>query len=110
MSVTAQAIVDIVKERPTKAHGPRKERSHLKIFWDCCRNKRSETEFKEDIRLDRGTFEVILNRTSANIYKTTINMEPNSYLTKLFNTEELSHHHSSFTFYQIFFYRLFSSP
>ena len=33
VSATAQAVADIVKERPTKVRGPRKERSHLKILW-----------------------------------------------------------------------------
>ena len=32
VSVTAQAVTVIVQERPTKAHVPRKEKSHLKIF------------------------------------------------------------------------------
>ena len=32
-------------------------------------------EFKEQMRVDRGTFELILNRISANIYKTRTKME-----------------------------------
>ena len=62
LSVTAQAVADIVKEGPTKSRGPRKERSHLKIFWDRSYNNWSEIEFKEHMRVDRGTFELILNR------------------------------------------------
>ena len=39
VSVTAQAVVEIVQERPTKAHDPRKEKGHLKIFWNrYCNN------------------------------------------------------------------------
>ena len=33
-------------ERPTKARGPRKERSHLKIFWD--RSCENETGVKQN--------------------------------------------------------------
>ena len=47
-----------------------KERSHLKIFWNRGYSNWSKTEFKEHMRVDRGTFELILNRISANIYKT----------------------------------------
>ena len=46
VSVTTQDVSAIVKERLTKARGPRKERSHLKIFWECGYNNWSETEFK----------------------------------------------------------------
>ena len=67
----------MVKERPTKARHPRKERSHHKIFWDRGYNNWSESKFKEHLTVDRGTFELILNRVSANIYKTPINMKPN---------------------------------
>ena len=74
---TAQVVEDIVKQRPTKAWGPRKERSYLKIFWDHGYKNWSETEFKEDMRVHRGTFELILNRINANIYKTPTNLESN---------------------------------
>ena len=43
MSVTAEAIADIVKERLTKT-----------IFWDRAYNNCSESEFKEDIRGQRS--------------------------------------------------------
>ena len=65
MSVTAQAVENIIKEEPTKTLGPRKEKSHLKIFWDHCYNNCSGTEFKEHMRGDRGTFELMLNRIRA---------------------------------------------
>ena len=32
MSVTAQAVEDIIKEEPTKTLSPRKEKNHLKYF------------------------------------------------------------------------------
>ena len=78
MSVTSQAVADIVKEPKTKVRGHRKERSHFKIFWDRRYNNWSETEFKEYMRVVKGTFESILNRISSNIYKTSTNIEPNS--------------------------------
>ena len=56
--MTAQAVAEIVKERPTKARGPRRERSHLKIFWDLGYNNWSETEFKKHMRVDRETFKL----------------------------------------------------
>lgn len=37
VSVTAQTVADIVKERPAKARGPRIDRTHLKIFLDQSR-------------------------------------------------------------------------
>ena len=77
VSVTAQAVADIVKGQPTKARGPRRARSQLKIFWDRGYNNWRETEFREHMRVDRQTFELILNRISANIYETPTNMEPN---------------------------------
>ena len=77
VSVTAQAVAYIVKERPTKAWCHRKERSHLKIFRDRGYNNWSETEFKEHMTVDSGTFELILNRISGNIYKKPTNIEPN---------------------------------
>ena len=77
MSVTVQAVVDIAKERPSKTWVPRKEKSHLNIFWDRRYNSWSEIEYKEDVRVDRGTFELILNRISANIHKTPTNVKPN---------------------------------
>ena len=36
-------------------------------------------EFKEHLRVDRGTFELILNRISANIYRTPTKMESNPF-------------------------------
>ena len=78
VSATAQAVADIVNERSTKTWGPRKERSCDKIFWNRGYNNRSETIFKEHMRVDRVTFQLMLNSISANIYKTTTNMEPNS--------------------------------
>lgn len=36
-------------------------------------------EFKEHMRVDRGTFELILNRISANIYRTPTKMESNPF-------------------------------
>ena len=45
VSVTASAVADIVKERPTKTCCPRKERSHLKIFWKHVYSNWSKTEF-----------------------------------------------------------------
>ena len=76
--MTTQAVPYIVKDQTTKARGPRKERNHLKIFWDCGYNNWSETKIKENMRVDSGTFELILNRISTNIYKTPTNREPNS--------------------------------
>ena len=78
MSATAQAVADIVNERSTKTWGPRKERSCDKIFWNRGYNNRSEAIFKEHMRVDRATFQLMLNNISANIYKTPTNMEPNS--------------------------------
>ena len=43
MSVRAEAVADIVKERPTKT-----------IFWDYAYNNWGETEFKEHLRGQRN--------------------------------------------------------
>ena len=47
--VIAQAVAHIVKERPTKARGPREEKSLLNIFGEHDFNNWSETEFKKHI-------------------------------------------------------------
>ena len=70
VSATAQTVADIVKERSTKAQGTRKERSHLKVFWNHGYNNWSKTEFKEQMSVGKAKFDLILNRISANIYKT----------------------------------------
>ena len=71
--VTEQSVADAVKEWQTRAWGPRKERSHLKIFWDHGYNNCSETECREHIRVDKGTSELILYKINTNIYKTPTN-------------------------------------
>ena len=43
VSVTAEAIADTVKERPTKT-----------IFWDCAYNNWSKTEFKGHMKGQRN--------------------------------------------------------
>ena len=65
--MTAQAVADIVKKQPTEARGPIEKRSHLKEFWDSDHNNWSENEFNEHMRVDRRTFELIVNRISVNI-------------------------------------------
>ena len=49
-------------ERPIKVQGHRNERCHLKKFCDHGYNNWSEIELKEDIRVNRGTFELILSK------------------------------------------------
>ena len=70
VSATAQAVADIVKERPTKAQGLRKEGSHLKVFWDHGYNNWIKTGFKEQMSVGKAKLDLILDRISANIYKT----------------------------------------
>ena len=60
--MTAQAVTDIVMERLIKAQVPRKERCHLKKLCDHGYNNWSETELNEDIRVNRETFELLLNK------------------------------------------------
>ena len=55
MSVPAQAVADIIKEQPAWVD-LRKERNYLKIFWNRGYNNWTKTEFKEHMRVDRGTF------------------------------------------------------
>ena len=47
VSVEAQAVTDIIQEKPTKPRNPRKNRTHLKIFWDHGYVNWSDIEFKE---------------------------------------------------------------
>ena len=77
VSVIAQAVSDIIQEKPTKPWNPRKDRTHLKIFWDHGYVNWSDIEFKEHMRVDKATFDLILNRINASIYKTPTNMEQN---------------------------------
>ena len=89
VSVTAQAAASIINVWPTKRWDPRKERSHLKIFWDHDYYNWSETEIREHRRVDREKFELVLNKISTNTYQ----HEPNFFLeTRSNNIKQIKSH------------------
>ena len=76
VTVCAQVVAELSQIKETKPRSARKERSHLKVFWDSGYDKLNNAKFKERLRINRATFEYILEKITPAIIKTPTNMEP----------------------------------
>ena len=74
VTVCAQVLAELSQIKETKPRSARKERSHLKVFWDSGYDKWNNAEFKERLRINRATFEYILEKITLAIIKTPTNI------------------------------------
>ena len=74
--VTAQAVAEIARQKEVKPRQPRKVRSHLKEFWNYGYANWSNDEFKLHLRIDRGTFQELLDKIGHFLEKKSTNFEP----------------------------------
>ena len=76
--VIAQAAAEIVSvEKRPQPRAPNKPRNDQKSFWTSDYRSWTDDEFKERLRINKETFEFILERIQPFIYKQPMRMVPN---------------------------------
>ena len=77
VGTVAQAILNVVQKPEKKPKMPNRDRDQQKQLWTDGYQNWTDEEFKENLRIDRGTFQFILEKIDIDIRKEPTVMVPN---------------------------------